>query len=168
MKNNPKKNFEHPFEPFFKSYFIEDPLVLVLSYVIVVGSRSTNLNEFFYFHLFFINARLNVLPKDAITDTMDWEIQFLINSFVIRKQLHKSFIYLTRSIQLLTNKNKARILFLIGSFLIERYSGFKLEDEEKLAQNAKYTMEEIFKVLYDQIEVISDRFEELALLRFTD
>lgn len=99
---------------------------------------------------------------------MDWEIQFLINSFVIRKQLHKSFIYLTRSIHLFNNKNKSRLLFLIGSFLIERFSGFKLEDEDKLAHNAKYQLEEIFKVLYDQIEVISDRFEELALLRFTD
>lgn len=142
--------------------------MLVLSYVIVVGSRSTNLNEFFYFHLFFIHARLNTLPKDSNSDSMDWEIQFLINSFVIRKQLHKSFIYLTRSIHLFTNKNKARLLFLIGCFLIERFSGFKLEDEDKLAHNAKYQLEEIFKVLYDQIELISDRFEELSLLRFTD
>jgi len=85
LKNNPKKNFEHPFESFFKTYFIEDPLVLVLSYIIVIdqGSKSGNLNEFFFFHLFFVHNRLLALPNNEVFDKMDWEIQFLINSFVI-------------------------------------------------------------------------------------
>lgn len=142
--------------------------MLALSYVIVVGSKSTNLNEFFYFHLFYVHARLSALPKAEVTDSMDWEIQFLINSFVIRKQLHKSFIYLIKSIDLFTNANKARILYLIGSFLLERYSGFKLDDEDKLRNNSKHQIEAIFGVIYDQIEAVSDRFEEIAQVRFMD
>lgn len=142
--------------------------MLALSYVIVVGSKSTNLNEFFYFHLFYVHARLSALPKAEVTDSMDWEIQFLINSFVIRKQLHKSFIYLINSIDSFTNANKARILYLIGSFLLERYSGFKLDDEDKLRNNSKHQIEAIFGVIYDQIEAVSDRFEEIAQVRFMD
>lgn len=142
--------------------------MLALSYVIVVGSKSTNLNEFFYFHLFYVHARLSALPKAEVTDSTDWEIQFLINSFVIRKQLHKSFIYLINSIDLFTNANKARILYLIGSFLLERYSGFKLDDEDKLRNNSKHQIEAIFGVIYDQIEAVSDRFEEIAQVRFMD
>lgn len=142
--------------------------MLALSYVIVVGSKSTNLNEFFYFHLFYVHARLSSLPKAEVNDSMDWEIQFLINSFVIRKQLHKSFIYLTKSIHLFSNTNKAKILYLIGSFLLERFSGFKLDDEDKLRANAKHQIEAMFGVIYDQIEAVSDKFEEIALLRFMD
>lgn len=51
---------------------------------------------------------------------------------------------------------------------MERFSYFKLDDEEKLNQNAKFQLEEIFKVFYDEIEAISERFEELASLRFSE
>ena len=70
---------------------------------------------------------------------------------------------------LLKNQSKGRILYLIGCYLIERFSvEFKIDDEIKLAQNTKYQIEEIFKVIYDEIDVLHEKFEELATLKLND
>lgn len=45
---------------------------------------------------------------------------------------------------------------------------FKIDDEIKLAQNHKYQMEEIFKVIYEEIDVLHDKFDELSSIRLAD
>ena len=83
IKNNLKKTFEYPFEVFFRDYFVNDPLILVLAYIVALTSKSTNMNELFIFHIFYINNKLSLMNKHEVNNTMDWQIQFLINSFVI-------------------------------------------------------------------------------------
>lgn len=51
--------------------------------VIFLGTKSSYLSELFFFHLFYIHSRLLALPKLDKSPSLDWEIQFLLNSFVV-------------------------------------------------------------------------------------
>lgn len=86
IKDCPNKKFDSPFEPHFTKCFLEDPLVLVVAYVIIRDTKSTNLNEMFLFHLYYLFNRMLLLPKGASSAHMDWEAQFLLNSFVVVDQ----------------------------------------------------------------------------------
>lgn len=83
IKESPNKKMDSPFDSHFTKCFLDDPLVLVVGYVIILGTRSTNLNEMFLFHLYFLYNRLLQLPKGTSSSQFDWEAQFLLNSFVI-------------------------------------------------------------------------------------
>jgi hypothetical protein len=69
---------------------------------------------------------------------------------------------------LFRNGAKAKLVYQIGSYLLDRFSSFKMHDELTLVQNAKFQLEEIFRILYDEIAVLADKFDELATLKFTD
>lgn len=75
-------------------------------------------------------------------------------------------MYLADNFPLLQTENKCRLLQVIGEHLLERYSAFRPESQLNLEMTAKLQLEEIFKVLYNDIVALAPSFEQLALLRF--
>ena len=86
--------------------------------------------------------------------------------------LHESFIPLIRCMKMLKNSNKSRILTAIGSYLMDFHSVFKQVDDSneytmKVKKNDVH-LKVIFDCLYDEIEKINDKFDDISLTRFID
>lgn len=77
-------------------------------------------------------------------------------------------MYLADNFPLLQTESKSRLLQIVGEYLLERFSAFKAESHMNLELSSKHLLEELFKVLYQDIVALAPSFEQLALLRFED